>query len=396
VNQELTYALITPYSLYKSRTGGIIGRLLGQAKLDLVDLRMFIFSDAFVDRFIKAICPEGTDPVVRRAWHDYLDRNLRISNSWHYAPRCMVLLFRGADAVRHLKEDVIGSFTEAPTGDTIRGTYGDFIRDPDGAIRHFEPAVITGPTRPLALQHLRLLADAHDADGGILTDRVTYDAPESIQTTLVILKPDDFELRSRRPGNVIDVISRTGLKIVGARLLPMSVEMAEQLYGPRRDEFATTLKSHVARHVYGRLHDAFPFPVTMADAETISDLLAERNAAAEFARIVQYMTGIDPDEIAPDNGDHAGRTWCLAMLYQGPGAIEKVRDVLGGVHPIKVEAGPYQSEFAKNLVRNGAHSSESADAALRERAIVGLSDGGAGGVFKKTIDAYLTDVDEDA
>ena len=36
----------------------------------------------------------------------------------------------------------------------------------------------------------------------------------------------------------------------------------------------------------------------MFDAEVVSDLLAKRNAAAEFNRIVRYMTGVDPDEVA--------------------------------------------------------------------------------------------------
>jgi nucleoside diphosphate kinase len=309
----------------------------------------------------------------------------------------MVLLFRGPDAVRHLKDDVIGSFTDAPVGDSIRGTFGDFIRDEDGSIRHFEPAVITAPNASLAPSHLRLLAEAADRDGGILTDRVQYDTPENIQTTLVILKPEDFELRSRRPGNVIDMISRTGLKIVGARLLPMTVSMASQLYGPLKDQFVTGLKGHIAQQVYARLQDAFPFPVTMCDAEVVSDLLADRNAAAEFNRIVRYMTGVDPDEVANGSTDDTtGRTRCLALLYQGPDAIEKVRTALAGVNPIKAVAGNYQSEFAQNLVRNGAHASESVAAAERDRAVVGLSDAGPEcTVFKQTIDTYLRTLAED-
>ena len=57
----------------------------------------------------------------------------------------MLLVFRGPNAVRHLKDEVIGGFTEQPVGDTISGTYGDFIRDPSGSVRYFEPAVIKCP-----------------------------------------------------------------------------------------------------------------------------------------------------------------------------------------------------------------------------------------------------------
>ena len=49
MSQELAYALITPYSLYKSRTGGIIGRILAHPSLELAGARMFIFSDEFVN-----------------------------------------------------------------------------------------------------------------------------------------------------------------------------------------------------------------------------------------------------------------------------------------------------------------------------------------------------------
>ena len=49
MSEQLAYALITPYSLYKSRTGGIIGRLLAHARLELVAARMYVFSDEFLD-----------------------------------------------------------------------------------------------------------------------------------------------------------------------------------------------------------------------------------------------------------------------------------------------------------------------------------------------------------
>ena len=55
--QELTYALITPYSLSKSRTGSIMGRLLTLADLELVGARMLSPSDEFVDRYVQTIHP---------------------------------------------------------------------------------------------------------------------------------------------------------------------------------------------------------------------------------------------------------------------------------------------------------------------------------------------------
>lgn len=374
MSDQLTYALITPYSLYKSRTGGIIGRLLGSARLELVGARMFTFSDDFVNAYQKVICPKGMDPAVEEAWHDYIDRSLRPNNPWGYLPRAMLLLFRGPHAVRHLKEDIIGGFTEEPVGDTIRGTYGDFLRDESGKIYYFEPAVITCPDPEHHEEHLKLFADYALTDGGVLTGRIEYDQP-NVQVSLVMLKPDNFERRSRRPGNIIDTFSLTGLRIVAAKLLKMTVAQAEEFYGPLKDIFVDKLRGNVTQEVYARLHDAFNFPFTMADAEAVADRLAERNAIAEFNKIVEYMTGVNPGDVTdPREKTTAGRTKCLALLYEGPDAIEKIRTVLGSTDPTKAEPGTVRSDFGRDLMRNGAHASDSPENAMRERRIVGLAE----------------------
>ncbi|MFP4106855.1 MAG: nucleoside-diphosphate kinase [Phycisphaerae bacterium] len=369
---QLAYALITPYSLYKSRTGGIIGRMLANARLELVACRMFVFSDEFTDEYQKVCCSDDVDPSLREAWSAYIDSSLRPKNPWGYLPRCMLLLFRGSNAVRHLKEEVIGGFTEEPTGDTIRGTYGDFIRDAEGKIHYFEPAVMTCPDPELNDKHLELFARFARRDGGVLTGRIEYeDDPE---VSLVMLKPDNFERRSRRPGNIIDAFSLTGLRIVGAKLFNMTVAMGEEFYGPLKTIFVEKLKGNVTKEVYSHLHNAFGFPFTMADAEMVADSLAERNAATEFNKIVEYMTGVNPDDIEDDQKKQASKTKCLALLYEGPNAISKIRTVLGSTDPTKAEPGTVRSDFGRDLMRNGAHASDSPDSAVRERTIVGLRD----------------------
>ncbi|MFB3891786.1 MAG: nucleoside-diphosphate kinase [Phycisphaerae bacterium] len=378
MTEQLAYALITPYSIYKSRTGGIIGRLLAHAQLELVATRMYVFSDAFLDAYQKVVCPKTTDPAIAEAWHRYIDESLRRDNPWGMLPRCMLLLFRGPNAVRHLKDEVIGGFTETITGDTVRGTYGDFIRDKSGAIRYFEPAVITCPDPAVNNEHLKLLAQYSISDGGVLTGQIRYDQP-NVQVSLVMLKPDNFERRSRRPGNIIDTFSLTGLRIVGARLFNMTVAQAEEFYGPLKAIFVKKLKGNVTQEIYEKLHAAFSFQFTMADAEHLADRLAERNAVTEFNRIVEYMTGVSPEDV-PDPAEKAtaSRTKCLAMLYEGPDAINRVRKVLGSTDPTKAEPGTVRSDFGKDLMRNGAHASDSIDSATRERKIVGLLDREAG------------------
>jgi len=392
VTDQLAYALITPYSIVKSRTGVILARLLGYSRLELVAARMFVFSDAFVDAYRQVICPDEMDTALKDAWRQYIDQSLRQDNPWGYLPRCMLLLFRGPNAVEHLKQDVIGSFTERPTGRTItiRGTYGDLIRDEAGTIHYFEPAVITCPRPELNDAHLKLFAQYAGSDGGVFTGRITYDE-QPVQVSLVMLKPDNFERRSRRPGNIVDTFSLTGLRIVAVKLLNMTVAQGEEFYGPLKDIFVTKLKGNVTQVVYERLHDAFSFPFNMADAEAVADRLAERNAQAEFNRIIEYMTGVNPDDVA-DPAEKAGatRAKCLAMLYEGPDAIDKIRTVLGSTDPNKAEPGTVRSDFGRDLMRNGAHASDSEASALRERRIVGLDKTENGPCdVQQIIEAYL-------
>ena len=372
MTDQLAYALITPYSLYKSRTGGIIGRLLAHAHLRLAAARMYVFSDEFLDAYREMICPPDADETFRKAWQGYVDESLRQSNRWGFLPRCMLLLLEGPNAVQHLKDEIIGGFTDEPVGDTIRGTYGDLIRDESGEIRYFEPAVMTAPDEQLNRKHLKLFADYALSDGGVLEGRIEYDTAP--QTSLVMLKPDNFERRSRRPGNIIDTFSLTGLRIVGAKLFNMTVAQGEEFYGPLKDLFVEKLKGNVTKEIYARLQDAFIFPFATDDAEALADRLAPRNAAAEFNRIVEYMTGVNPDDLDdPAEKDAASRTTCLAMLYEGPDAIERIRTVLGSTDPTKAEPGTVRSDFGRDLMRNGAHASDSPDNAVRERNIVALA-----------------------
>jgi nucleoside diphosphate kinase len=388
VTDQLAYALITPYSLFKSRTGGIIGRLLASPELELVGTRMFVLSDEFLDQYKEVICPSKTEPAIREAWHNYIDTSLRRDNPWGSLPRCMFLMFRGENAVRHLKEDVIGRFTEQPVGDTVRGTFGDLVRDADGHIHYFEPAVITCPDPELNDAHLKLFADYALTDGGVLTGQIQYETDPEV--SLIILKPDNFYRPSRRPGNIIDTFSLTGLRIVASKLFRMTVAQGEQFYGPLKDIFVDKLQFLVSKVAYKQLQGAFDFEITEDDADVLGKHLAVRNATCEFNKIVEYMTGVHPDDITADEKATAGEARCLAMLYEGVGAIDKIRDVLGSTDPSKAEPGTVRSDFGLDLMRNGAHASDSTDNALRERKIVGLTETETGTCdVAEIINAYL-------
>jgi len=125
--QELTYALITPYSLLRSRTGGIIGRLLNLADLEFVGARMYAPSDKFVDKYAQTVKDEKLDRTLKEALLNYLYDYLRPKNRLGISNRTILLLFKGEGAIETFRHQVLGGLSATASADTVRGTFGDFI-----------------------------------------------------------------------------------------------------------------------------------------------------------------------------------------------------------------------------------------------------------------------------
>jgi len=386
---ELAYALITPYSLLKSRTGNIISRLL-LADIELVAARMLAPSDEFVDRYKELLTAQDIGSPVKGALLDYCDAYLRPNNRLGISNRCVLLLFQGENATAVLNEDVVGDIVREPRGDTVRGTYGDFVVERDGAIHYFEPACFISTDPALTPQHLRLLAEFADRDGGIVTHAAKLPPGVPTETTLVILKPDNFLKPSARAGNIVDMFAKTGLFIVAVKVLHLSVAQAEEFYGPLRGIFVEKLRGNVARRAAAHLREAFEFDIPAQAAEQIGDILKAYNAEHEFNRIVEYMTGRNPARLSStDDRSQPGIEKCLALLYTGEDAVSKIRDRLGSTNPTEAAAGSVRSVYGEDLMRNAAHASDSVASAERERRIIGLWEDEAPCDVKALIDEHL-------
>ena len=368
---ELTYVVITPYSLIKSRTGNIIARLMSLSGCDLIGIRMIRPSDELVDEYMRHVKSLKIQPVLEKALVDYIDQNLRQDNILGDANRCLFLLFEGENAVERIYE-VVGELTTEPESEeirgTIRGTYCDYITTSDGTVRYFEPAVLL-PTNPFyARATLEMFARLGFNDSGI------YEECANGETTLVILKPDNFFKHSVRPGNMIDVFSETGLRIVGARLIRMSAAQGEDFYGALRDIFKEKLKGRIASKIKEGIDDLFGFDITDEDYSKMASVISEKNALHEFSLIMKYMTGTDPDHVSLEDRNKPGTHRALALLYRGPGAVDKIRERLGVTDPSMAAAGTIRSDFGQNILQNAAHASDSLENAARERKIIGLYD----------------------
>src|SRR5947208_12245132 len=168
--EQLAYVIITPYSLHKSRTGGILSRLLSRTEMELTATRMFAPSAEFTKKYSEATI-SANDPQDRRIQeliYSYILQNLAPDPKTGRHRRVMMLLFRGEDAVRKTRS-VIGNISaERRGGESIRDTYGDLIIDEDNAVRYFEPAVLAAPTADEGESKLKLWGHYSDTDGGVL------------------------------------------------------------------------------------------------------------------------------------------------------------------------------------------------------------------------------------
>ena len=351
--EELSYVIVTPYSMRKSRTGGIVARLISRTGLDLVSARMFAPSEELTRRYADTVVTEtdarhrATQELIR----DYVLKNF----SGHVngqRPRVLVLVFRGVNAVDKTHRAIGHIVHERTSGETIRDTFGDYVTDASGNVTYFEPAVLAAVDKREAEQDLKLWAEYSGRDGGILDQVIEFPKDAGVEKTLVLIKPDNFKFPNLRPGGVIEVFSRTGLYIIGFKVHQMSVAQAEEFYGP-------------------------VLPV-------LEEKLGPASGRENWESIVEFMAGRKPSECPPGKREAPGSEKCIAIVYQGIEAVRKIRDVLGPTDPAKAPPGSIRKEFGQTIMINAAHASDSAENAKREMAIVQVDENN----FKPLIESF--------
>jgi len=374
MSNQLAYAIITPYSLHKSRTGGILARLISRTGLDLVAARMFAPSPELVGKYASIIV-SSNDPQDRRIQElirDYILKNFTPHPVTHQRRRVMVLLFRGEDAVRKVR-GVVGNFSLTRVGgETIRDTYGDLLFDePDHEkVRYFEPAVLAAPNPQEAEEKLRLWSSYSESDGGLLENVITYPQEARPERTLVLIKPDNFRFPTGRPGNVIDFFSRTGLFIVGIKVHRMSVAEAEEFYGPVREVLRTRFNGVTAAKAKAVLENELKFDLPLEVTQQLGEMLGPLAGDYQFESIIKFMSGRQPSLCEPALRTEPGTEKCIALVYEGVDAVRKIREVLGPTDPSKAPPGSIRREFGLSIMINAAHASDSAENAKREMGII--------------------------
>jgi nucleoside-diphosphate kinase len=126
-----------------------------------------------------------------------------------------------------------------------------------------------------------------------------------LERTLVLIKPDGVQ--RGLIGEVISRLERRGLRLVGAKFLQVSQDLAETHYA---------------------IHKGKPF----------------------YDRLIAYITS----------------TPVMAMVWEGPNAIAAVRQTMGATRPIEAAPGSIRHDFALEVGFNLTHASDSIENGIAE------------------------------
>jgi nucleoside diphosphate kinase len=381
----LSYVLVTPYTIAKSRTGGVIARLLSRLDLELVGAQMIAPDEVFVEKFAASLRGETPNDVSLLA--DYAAVNMGPSGGRRH--RSLLLLFRGEDPCEKLAEICGRLYPEhrdfdSLTGETIRDTYADLIYEPGDSkkVSYFEPAVLTPRSQIWADRDLALFADFLEGQENIIKN-MQYPDPARIEQTLVIIKPDNWQYASSRPGTIIDMFSRTGLRIVGIKVHRFSLAGALDFYGPVEAGLKEKLSPIFGGKAREILERELSISLSRDTEKVLADSVGVEYARDQFCRIIEFMSGKRPDSSLPREQDKPGTVKCMILVYEGVGAVKKIREVLGPTDPLKAPGGTVRREFGSNVMVNTAHASDSPESFERERAIVKIEENSLASIIRE-------------
>jgi nucleoside-diphosphate kinase len=148
------------------------------------------------------------------------------------------------------------------------------------------------------------------------------------QKTLIIIKPDGMV--KSLTGNIISKLSEAKLKIVGAKIVKVSRELAEQHYNGLKEDL-------IQRH-------------------------DEEKGAEIFENVLRYLQG----------EFHTDRVF--VMVYSGEDAVAKVRAIAGKTNPEKADPTTIRGKYGRinsntGVFETAIHASDTLESAEREIAL---------------------------
>ena len=128
MSSQLAYAIVTPYTIRKSRTGAVLSRLLGRVSADLIAASMFAPTHELAETYAASV-PPGNSPELekyRGLIRSYIRQNFTPDSAGR-RHRLLMLVFRGPNAVAEINQVVGQLRIGSVSGETIRDAYGDLV-----------------------------------------------------------------------------------------------------------------------------------------------------------------------------------------------------------------------------------------------------------------------------
>ncbi len=364
---ELTHVLITPRTIEKSRTGDIIARLLSRTDLNLVGSMMITPDETFSNAYAQLVEKETKDSTTAKLFSDYIKLNFHPQGKKYQ--RVMILLLQGENACKKVN-NVVGSIdNEAVSGKTIRNTFSDLVPNSDGSIRYFEPAVLTPCSLEFNDSYLSMIAEYAKGQPNIIKKELVSSV-NSKDKSLVMIKPENWRSPSARPGNIIDMLSWTGLRIIGCKIHHMSVSEAFQFYGPVQAILRNKFSSQIGLKSKNILEKELNISLDNTALNALSETIGKNYADNHFNKIIEFMAGRRPEDCPPEKLNNPGSAKVMVIIYQGENAIDKIRKVLGPTNPEAAKGGTVRRDYGTSIMINAAHASDSLENAKREMKIL--------------------------
>jgi nucleoside diphosphate kinase len=355
--------------------------------LELVGAQMIAPDQVFATEYAAKLRRYNA-PNDQTLLADYVAQNLGPSGGRRH--RTLLLLLRGenpceklVDICGHILHVTQSQDIDALSGEKIRDTYADLIisHDDPGTVTYFEPAVLTPRNQEEAEEDLSFFAQFLKGQESIIQN-ISYPDPAKIERTLVIIKPDNWDHPSSKPGTIIDMFSRTGLRIVGIKVHRFSLAEALEFYGPVEGALQKKLGPVFGKKAREILEKELGFSLSDETGQRLVETVGAEYARDQFRRIVKYMSGTRPEECPPGESRSPGHVMCLILIYEGENAIAKIRDVLGPTDPLKAPSGTVRREFGSNVMENTAHASDSRESVERETGIVRTNENSMGEIIR--------------
>lgn len=388
MSKGLSYVLVTPYTVAKSRTGGVLSRLLSRTDLELAGAQMFAPDKDFAEKYSASLRERAPqNQLVLLA--DYVKQYFAPSGGRPH--RTLLLIFHGENPCEQLLTACGHLYTQhvevdALAGETIRDTYSDllFYANNPNEVRYFEPAVLTPRHQDEANNDLKLFADFLEKKENIVQN-VTYADPSKIERTLVIIKPDNWTYNSSRPGTIIDMFSRTGLRIIGIKVHRFSLAEALDFYGPVESVLKEKFAISYGNKAQELLEKEFGVKLDQETKNILTTGFGAECAKDKFYQIVEFMSGKRPGLYTTEEMQKPGSVKCMIIVYEGENAVNKIREVLGSTDPMQASFGTVRREFGSNVMVNTAHASDSVESYERENSIVRINHNSVVSIIRENV-----------